>query len=119
MCLESISPFGLICFWGILDGNERYIEVKTTLGERDAPIIISDNEVQFSINHSLNYYLYRVYHLNAQNMSASLYIINGDLTQKFHFKAKNYISSEILNYNKDCILPGDEPLKRNGKGRLR
>ncbi len=101
------------------DGNERYIEVKTTLGERDSPFIISDNEVQFSINHSLNYYLYRVYNLNAQNMSASLYIINGDLTHKFHFKAKNYISSEILNYNKDCILPGDEPLKRNGKGRLK
>ncbi|AMJ41968.1 MrcB family domain-containing protein [Anaerotignum propionicum] len=78
------------------NGNKRYIEVKTTSGDKDTPFLISDNEVQFSILNSESYSLYRVYNFNAKANAGLLYIINGDLRKTFRFKATNYISSEFI-----------------------
>lgn len=43
-----------------LNGQEKYIEVKTTTGESNSPFIISANEIEFSRQNNLKYYLYYI-----------------------------------------------------------
>lgn len=82
-------------------GNEKYIEVKTTTGSPKTPFYISDNEIQFSKLHSSNYTLYRVYNFDSTKNTASLYIIDGDLSKKINFKPVSYISQDIQFNNND------------------
>lgn len=60
-------------------GNEKYIEVKTTTGSVNNEFHISDREVEFSQNHGENYFLYRVYNLDANTMTADLKIKKGPI----------------------------------------
>lgn len=76
-------------------GNEIYIEVKTTTGNQDTPFFISQNELAFSVKNSENYYLYRVYNLNAKKRAAQFYIVKGNLTESFQFSAVHYISESL------------------------
>lgn len=50
------------------DGNERYIEVKTTCGAKDTTFFITVNELEKSKQNPENYYLYRVYEFDKKNV---------------------------------------------------
>lgn len=72
------------------EGNEKYIEVKTTKGGLNNIFHISENEVEFSEQYQDKYYLYRVYNFNTKTMSADLKIIKGAINRE-KLKATNYI----------------------------
>lgn len=72
------------------DGNEKYIEVKTTRGGINNIFHISENEVKFSKQYQDKYYLYRVYNFNAKTMSADLKIIKGAIKRE-KLQATNYV----------------------------
>lgn len=72
------------------EGNERYIEVKTTKGGFNNIFHISENEVEFSKQYQDKYYLYRVYHFNVKTMSAELKIIKGAINRE-KLQPTNYI----------------------------
>lgn len=63
------------------NGNEKYIEVKTTKGSANNEFHISDREIEFSHEHSDNYYLYRVYNLNAKTKTADLKVKQGPIEE--------------------------------------
>ena len=63
------------------EGNEKYIEVKTTKGDLSAPFYITRNELEKSKIVKDNYYLYRVFNFNEEDNTADLKIIQGDLTK--------------------------------------
>lgn len=58
------------------DGKEKCIEVKTTNGGRDAPFLITANEVEYSRTHPDKYYLYRLYRFSD---APSLYVLSGSI----------------------------------------
>lgn len=64
------------------NGNEKYIEVKTTRGGLSNLFHISESEVAFSWQFADKYYLYRVYNLNPKIKSASLKILKGAITRE-------------------------------------
>ncbi len=72
------------------DGNEKYIEVKTTKGGLTNIFHISESEVKFSHDYGEKYYLYRVYNLNTKTKSAGLKIIKGPIDREM-LKPTNYI----------------------------
>jgi len=71
------------------EGNEKYIEVKTTKGRLNNIFHISENEVEFSEQYQDKYYLYRVYNFNIKTMSADLKIIKGAIKRE-KLQAINY-----------------------------
>jgi hypothetical protein len=70
------------------NGNEIFIEVKTTTGKCNQPIFISRNELERSKQDSEKYYLYRVFDFNEQDNSARLLILPGDLSQLCDFPSQ-------------------------------
>ena len=72
------------------DGNEKYIEVKTTKGGLNNVFHISENEIEFSEQYQDRYYLYRVYNFNIKSMSGNLKIIKGAIKRE-KLQATNYI----------------------------
>lgn len=65
------------------DGKERYIEVKTTKGPDSSDFYISPGELQFSKENE-NYYLYRVYEFNPNEMTGKIYISKGNVEDNFN-----------------------------------
>jgi hypothetical protein len=59
-----------------LDGTDKYIEVKTTRLGKETPFFFSSNELQFSINKSLHYHLYRIFNVERD---VKLFQKNGSL----------------------------------------
>lgn len=49
-----------------LDGTDKYIEVKTTKLGKETPIFFSKNELNFSIEKSNSYHLYRLFNFEEQ-----------------------------------------------------
>lgn len=72
------------------NGNEKYIEVKTTKGELNNIFHISENEVKFSHEYGEKYYLYRVYNFDIKTMTANLKIIKGPI-ERAVLTPTNYI----------------------------
>lgn len=63
------------------NGNEIYIEVKTTKGNRNSTFYITRNELERSKLEKDNYHLYRVYLFDEKSERAELLIIKGDLSK--------------------------------------
>lgn len=63
------------------DGNEKYIEVKTTSGQANKSFFITANELEWSRQESDNYYLYRLFNYDETEGTAEFTIIKGDLTK--------------------------------------
>lgn len=61
-----------------LNGTDKYIEVKTTKLAKETPIFFSKNELDFSVENSRNYHLYRVFDFEQQ---ARMFTRNGALDQ--------------------------------------
>lgn len=75
-----------------LDGNPKYIEVKTTKRGKKAPFILSENELAF-IEHEPTYCaIYRLYDFNEDNQTGNLIITNGydEIMNKFNLKTSRY-----------------------------
>jgi hypothetical protein len=61
-----------------LNGTDKYIEVKTTKLGKETPIFFSYNELNFSINSTSNYHLFRLF--NAEH-NVKMFIKNGPLNE--------------------------------------
>ncbi|MFR3216445.1 MAG: DUF3883 domain-containing protein [Dysgonomonas mossii] len=72
-----------------LDGNEKYIEVKTTKGGYRTPFHISFNEKSFAQQNSNRYYIYRLYNYNEETGNANFFEIK-DEDNLLMFKAVNF-----------------------------
>lgn len=59
------------------NGNPKYIEVKTTLGDKKSPFFISINEKNFLFNND-NTFIYRVFDLSIERKEASFFILTKD-----------------------------------------
>jgi len=64
-----------------LNGEKKYIEVKTTKGRKNTTFFISRNELERSKIEKENYFLYRVYEYNEETEKGKILKINGDLTR--------------------------------------
>lgn len=60
------------------NGTDKYIEVKTTKLAKETPIFFSKNELDFSVENSGNFHLYRVFNFEEQ---AKMFTRNGALNQ--------------------------------------
>jgi len=63
------------------NGDDIYIEVKTTTGALKTPFYITRNELARSQVEGVKYRLYRVYNFNEIKNEASLLILKGDLSK--------------------------------------
>ncbi|MDH5181202.1 MAG: DUF3883 domain-containing protein [Gammaproteobacteria bacterium] len=72
------------------DGEELYIEVKTTNAGIYQPFLISDNEVAFSQDHADQYSLYRVFEYR---QAPKIYRLDGNVRDHTILKAKQYQAS--------------------------
>lgn len=63
-----------------LNGEKKYIEVKTTKGKKNSTFFISRNELERSKIETNNYYLYRVYEFNEETEKGKILKIIGDLS---------------------------------------
>jgi hypothetical protein len=79
------------------DGTPKFIEVKSTKGASSSPFFISPNEVEFSKKNSHNYYLYRVFELDASINSAKVYVIHGDLSKQLDLRPTQFIAELASN----------------------
>jgi len=64
-----------------INGTDKYIEVKTTKLGKETPFFFSQNELQFSIEKSENYHLFRLFNFEEQ---AKMFIKNGNLNSICH-----------------------------------
>lgn len=74
-----------------MEGNEKFIEVKTTRWQRESPFMVTRNEVEFSKDEAEQYHLYRVFDFGRNR--ASFYTLDGPLTETcalapFTFRAR-------------------------------
>lgn len=73
-----------------VEGNEKYIEVKTTKGGLNSAFHISEREVEFSHQYGDKYHLYRVYNLNEKTKTADYEIVKGPIKRE-RLKPTNYV----------------------------
>lgn len=72
------------------NGNEIFIEVKTTTGNANQPFFISRNEVNFLKENSDKYFLYRISSLDVKNKTGDLEIIQGDISESMELVPETY-----------------------------
>lgn len=80
-----------------LDGNEKYIEVKTTKNDREEPFYITPNELECSQKNIGNYYIYRVYNCRGKLDEVEFYIIEGNLKEILKLTPISYLVDELIN----------------------
>lgn len=72
------------------DGQEKFIEVKTTRGDEQTAFYVSANEVQFSACHSARYYLYRIFEFDQEAGSGKVFVHRGNLAEMFTRRPTNF-----------------------------
>lgn len=82
------SGFDILSF--DTNGEERFIEVKTTNYGKRFPFLITENEVLASEELGEQYFLYRVF---AFNRFPKLFMVNGPVSQNFSLRPKLYQAS--------------------------
>lgn len=65
-----------------VNGNDKFIEVKTTSGDRNSRFFLTRNEVNFMREHKSNFSLYRVYNYNKAINSGKFFEIPGDMQSR-------------------------------------
>lgn len=83
------AGYDILSFDG--DGNEMFIEVKTTVRNSTEPFYITSNEMEFSKTHYQNYYIYRIYDFSTKDNSGKLYMLKGDLSKILELKAQQFV----------------------------
>lgn len=66
-----------------LEGEEKFIEVKTTRGDKATAFYFSSNESRFAAEHANRYYLYRIFEFDQATSSGKVFVHNGDLQASF------------------------------------
>jgi hypothetical protein len=80
-----------------LDGNKKYIEVKTTRGGQATPFYISASEYEFAELNSKNYFLYRLYNFSEKKECGYFY--------QFRFEDIKKLRKEPINFK---VFPNHE-----------
>lgn len=70
-----------------LDGSDRFIEVKTTNGNRLTPFLLTANELECSRELGSAYHLYRVFEFSS---NPHLFVITGSLDQTLQLEPTEY-----------------------------
>lgn len=73
-----------------INGDERWIEVKTTSYAKETPFFISHNELQVSQVHTEKFHLYRVYEFREK---PKFFVLPGDIQQHCQLDAVSYRAS--------------------------
>lgn len=71
-------------------GENKYVEVKTTRGPLVTPFYMSANEVEFSRSHADSYHLYRVYDYDDTRNAGRFYACRGDVGRVFDLTPTQY-----------------------------
>jgi hypothetical protein len=66
-----------------LEGEEKFIEVKTTRGDKSTAFYLSAAEARFAADHTGSYYLYRVFEFDQTSLSGKVFVHSGDLHMSF------------------------------------
>ena len=80
---ETLDGAGYDVLSYTLEGDKKFIEVKTTRGSSKTPFYMSSNELEFSKAHQDRYYLYRVYSFEIKTNSGKLYKVSGLVDDHF------------------------------------
>ena len=75
------------------NGEEIYIEVKTTTGSIQTPFFISANEVAVSNDLGERYFIYRLYEYDLAKNAAKFYIQYGPLSNNYDLVPKDFIAT--------------------------
>jgi hypothetical protein len=73
-----------------LDGQVKYIEVKTTRGGITTPFFMSINEIRFSEIHAKNYVMYRLFEFRANEESGKIFRVLGNIRETLQLEAINF-----------------------------
>ncbi len=73
-----------------VDGEVKYIEVKTTEGGVNTDFFMSSNEVKFSSEHSEHYYLYRVHNFDKDIQGGRFFVVRGTVDDNFELIPTQY-----------------------------
>jgi uncharacterized protein DUF3883/uncharacterized protein DUF3427 len=65
------------------NGEQKFIEVKTTRGSEQTPFYVSSAEARFAAEHGRCYYLYRVFEFDQGTSSGKFFVSKGDLCANF------------------------------------
>lgn len=71
-------------------GNDIFVEVKTTTMGINSPFYMSASERQFASSHSNNFVLFRIYDFNLKSGIGDYYIINSNIDEEFEFEPNIY-----------------------------
>ena len=71
-----------------INGNKKYIEVKTTTGINTRPFIMTDNEWEFMNQNADQYHLYRIYDFDKIEKRGKMFCISGNLNDKVFTRSK-------------------------------
>lgn len=72
------------------DGNEKFIEVKTTNANEYYPFNLSENEIAFMRKHPNQYCIYRIYNYDEESNAGQYYEITGDVESQLIMKPINF-----------------------------
>lgn len=86
-----------IISYNLETGEELFIEVKTTKGSAEAPFYISAEEVDFSIENSDKYKLYRVFNALSKKRKTFFYETSGSVVDNFSLESDRYIATRYKN----------------------
>lgn len=75
-----------------LNGDKKFIEVKTTRSEINRPFYLTKNEIEFSKLNSNNYYLYRLFDFDTNINVGKFYQIKGDLYKELELDSILYLA---------------------------
>ena len=73
-----------------LNGDIKYIEVKTTTGSKETPFFMSSNEKAFAEINKENYYIYRVFAYDKETNAGKCFVLNGSLKEKLVFSPTQF-----------------------------
>ena len=86
------------------NGEELYIEVKTTRGNKETPFYLSANEYETWENNTSKYVIYRVYEYSPDSV-AKFYKLSGDIGL---YRPKPYVYIFSPDKKLDVSQQGDE-----------
>ncbi len=75
-----------------INGDEKKIEVKTTRGNILRPFYITRNEIDYSTNNPMHYYLYRVFDFDTNLNRGKCYVIKGNLAESLILDSLLYVA---------------------------
>lgn len=75
------------------EGDEKFIEVKTTRWQRESPFLVTRNEVAFSESEPERFHLYRVFDISPER--AAFYPLKGPLSETCTLRAASFVAHPL------------------------